>query len=188
MLTLKRFALVFIIFLLPLLAGCSSSPLSSIGSSVSSLGGWFGGEDKEYLDPEKVEPAEILYKEADRLLTAGEYRDAAKKFQDVDRLHPYSPFARRSIVMAAYSNYKDGKYNEAISGGRRYATLHPGTKESALAQHVIAMSYYDQISDPKRDQKRTKSAQFIIDSIANLRVIFAMIKLIMMRNLNRKTL
>lgn len=158
MLTLKRLALVLSLMFVPFLAGCSSSPISDIGSSVSSLGGWFGGENKEFLDPEKVEPAEKLYEEADQLLTAGSYDTAAKKFEDVDRLHPYSPLARRSIVMAAYANYKGGKYPQAIAGGRRYATLHPGTKEAALAQHVIAMSYFDQIADPKRDQKRTKKA------------------------------
>lgn len=147
------------------LGGCSSSPLSSIGSSVTALGGWFGGEDKEFLDPENVKPAAKLYKEADRLLSNENYEEAAKKFEDVDRLHPYSRLARRAIVMAAYSNYKAGKYTEAISGGKRYATLHPGTKESALAHHVIAMSYYDQIQDPKHDQKRTKNALVALETL-----------------------
>lgn len=164
MLALKRLALVFLL-VVPFLGGCASSSFSDIGSSVSSLGGWFGGNDKEYLDPEKVEPAEKLYREADQLLTTGYYEDAAKKFEDVDRLHPYSPYARRSIVMAAYANYKQGNYDAAISGGRRYSALHPGTKEAALAQHVVAMSYYDQIADPKRDQKRTKKALASLETL-----------------------
>lgn len=163
--TLKHIALVIVVTVSAGLSGCSSSPLSSIGSSVGSLGGWFGGNDKEFLDAENVEPAEQLYKKADTALGAGQYDDAAKTFEDVDRLHPYSPLARRSIVMAAFANYKAGKYPEAISGGQRYVTLHPGTKESALAQHVIAMSYYDQIADPKRDQERTKKA---LDSLETL--------------------
>ena len=155
----KHGAFVSVIFLMTsLMGGCSSPSFSDIGSSVTSLGGWFGGETKEYLDPEQVEPAGKLYSEADQLLNGGKYSAAAKKFEDVDRLHPYSPYARRSIVMAAYANYKNGKYTEAIAGGKRYSTLHPGTKEAALAQHVVAMSYYDQIADPKRDQKRTKKA------------------------------
>ncbi len=158
MLNFKHFALVFLLMTLPVMGGCSSYSFSDVGSSVGSLGSWFGGDNKEFLDPEKVEPADKLYKEANRLLDTKYYADAAKKFEDVDRLHPYSPLARRSIVMAAYGNYKAGKYTEAIAGGRRYATLHPGTKEAALAHHVIAMSYYDQIADPKRDQKRTKKA------------------------------
>ena len=147
------------------LTGCSSSPISSIGSTMSSVGGWFGGDNKEFLDPENVEPATILYAEADKLLETEYYEDAAKKFEDVDRLHPYSPYARRAIVMAAYSNYKGGKYTEAIAGGRRYATLHPGTKEAALAHHVIAMSYYDQIQDHQRDQKRTRNALVALETL-----------------------
>lgn len=157
---LKRTALVLAVAMTPLVAGCSSSL-----PTVSSLGGWFGNETKEFKDPESIEAAEKLYKDADGLLTSGYYEDSAKKFEDVDRLHPYSPYARRAIVMAAYANYKGGKYTEAIAGGKRYSTLHPGTKEAALAQHVIAMSYYDQIADPKRDQKRTKRA---LDSLQTL--------------------
>lgn len=161
----NKAAVFLLVAALPFVGGCSSS-FSSLGSSVSNLGGWFGqGENKEFEDPESVEAAEKLYKDADQLMATGYYEDAAKKFQDVDRLHPYSPFARRAIVMAAYSNYKGGKYNEAISGGKRYATLHPGTKEAALAQHVIAMSYYDQIADPKRDQKRTKDALKALETL-----------------------
>lgn len=161
----NKAAVFLLVAALPFVGGCSSS-FSSLGSSVSNLGGWFGqGENKEFQDPESVEAAEKLYKDADQLMATGYYEDAAKKFQDVDRLHPYSPYARRAIVMAAYSNYKGGKYNEAISGGKRYATLHPGTKEAALAQHVIAMSYYDQIADPKRDQKRTKDALKALETL-----------------------
>lgn len=165
MLTLKRAAFVLLILTTAGVGGCSSSPLSGIGSSVSNLGGWFGGEKKEFLDAEKVEPAEKLYNEADQLLTSGKYTTAAGKFEDVDRLHPYSPLARRSIVLAAYANYKAFKYTEAIAGGKRYVALHPGTKESALAHHVIAMSYYDQIADPKRDQKRTKEALVALETL-----------------------
>src|SRR5690606_32281309 len=57
-----------------------------------------------------------------------------------------------SIVMAAYAYYKAGKYDEAVSAADRYLTLHPGTQESDLAQNIIAMSYYERVLDPKRDQ------------------------------------
>lgn len=158
-----RIALIFALALN--LAACSTSPMETLGSTVSSVGGWFGGENKEFLDPESVEPATKLYAEADKLLTNEYYEDAAKKFEDVDRLHPYSPYARRAIVMAAYANYKGGKYTEAIAGGRRYATLHPGTKEAALAHHVIAMAHYDQIQDHQRDQKRTREALVALETL-----------------------
>ena len=88
----------------------------------------------------------------------GSYNDAAKKFEDLDRDHPYAPEARRAIVMAAYAYYKAGKYPEAIASAKRYTTLHPGTKDAALAHHIIASANFDEIKDPARDQTATRKA------------------------------
>ena len=120
----------------------------------STFGGWFSTAKKE----ENPDPPEKIYADADALLTKKKYEDAAAKFEDVDRHHPYAPQARRAIVMQAYAFYKAGKYPEAIAAGRRYTTMHPGTKEAALAQHIIASSYFDDISDAGRDQSTTKKA------------------------------
>lgn len=99
-----------------------------------------------------------MYARADILLQKGAYSDAAKRFEDVDRNHPYSPEARRAIVMAAYAYYKGGKYQEAIASAQRYTTLHPGTKDAALAHHIIATAHFDDIKDPARDQTATRKA------------------------------
>jgi len=112
----------------------------------------------EKPDPHAGKSPEQLYSEADALLGAGKYSDAAKMFEIVDRDHPYSPLARRAIVMSAYAYYKAGMHPEAVTAAKRYTTLHPGTKEAALAQHVIASSNFDRITDPSRDQARTKEA------------------------------
>ena len=87
-------------------------------------------------------------------MTKGKFDDAAKKFEDVDRDHPYSPEARRAIVMAAYAYYKAGKYPEAIASAERYTTLHPGTKEAPLAHHIIASANFDEIKDPTATRRR----------------------------------
>jgi outer membrane protein assembly factor BamD len=130
-------------------------PLQGCASSIgSSFGGWFSTAKKE----ENPDPPEKIYADADTLMTKGKYSDAAAKFEDVDRHHPYAPQARRALVMQAYSLYKEGKYQDAIVAARRYTTMHPGTKEAALAQHIIASSYFDEISDPARDQTSTKKA------------------------------
>ena len=99
-----------------------------------------------------------LYTEADTLLGSRNFQQAAKKFENVDRLHPYSPLARKSIVMSAYAYYKHGEYVKAAKAALRYIKLHPGTKEAAFAQHIIAMSHYEQVRDPKRDQSRSIKA------------------------------
>lgn len=126
------------------LAGGALSGCASTGSDATAA-----------LNPD---PPGKMFATADRLMASGNYEGAAKKFENLDRDHPYAPEARRAIVMAAYAYYKDYKYPEAIAAARRYTTLHPGTKEAALAHHIIASSYFDQIKDPARDQTSTRKA------------------------------
>lgn len=123
---------------LTVLAGCASS------SDLSKA-----------LNPD---PPAKMYADADALMSAGKFDDAAKKFEDLDRDHPYSSEARRAIVMAAYAYYKAGKLPEAIASAERYTTLHPGTKEAALAHHIIASAHFDEIKTPNRDQSETRKA------------------------------
>lgn len=121
-----------------LLAACSSSKSA-----------------EKLLNPD---PADKMYLIADSLLTKGRYDDAAQKFEELDRDHPYSQEARRAIVMAAYAYYKGSKFPEAIATAKRYTTMHPGTKEAPFAHHIIASSYFDDINGPNRDQGNTRKA------------------------------
>ncbi len=133
-----KLSLIIAVIFAAMLSGCASrADKSDVGSG---------------------DPPEVIYAEADKLMDKKDFSEAAKKFEEVDRDHPYSPFARRAIAMSAFSYYKAGMYPEAIQAAKRYATLHPGTKESALAQHIIASSQYDRITDPSRDQGRTREA------------------------------
>jgi outer membrane protein assembly factor BamD len=104
------------------------------------------------------DPPAKMFADADAMLNRGSYSDAAKKFEDLDRDHPYAPEARRAMVMAAYAYYKAGKYPEAVVAGRRYTTMHPGTKDAALAHHIIASANFDEIREPHRDQTATRKA------------------------------
>jgi outer membrane protein assembly factor BamD len=122
-----------------LVAGCASS----------------NNDAAKALNPD---PPAKMYAFAEGLLNNGSYTDAAKKFEDLDRDHPYAPEARRAIVMAAYAYYKAAKYPEAIASAKRYTTLHPGTKDAALAHHIIASANFDDIKDPARDQSATRRA------------------------------
>ena len=104
------------------------------------------------------DPPDKMYTSADQALQKGNWSSAARRFEDLDRDHPYAPEARRAIVMSAYAYYKAGKYTEAIATAQRYTTLHPGTKEAALAHHIIASAHFDEIKDPQRDQTATRKA------------------------------
>jgi outer membrane protein assembly factor BamD len=99
-----------------------------------------------------------MYADADALMTKGKYEDAAKKFEDLDRSHPYSPEARRAIVLSAFAYYKAGKAPEAIASAERYTVMHPGTKDAPLAHHIIASAYFDDMKGPNRDQTPTRKA------------------------------
>ncbi|HPG88223.1 MAG TPA: outer membrane protein assembly factor BamD [Hyphomicrobium sp.] len=104
------------------------------------------------------DPPSKMFADGDALMSRGKYEDAAAKFESLDREHPYSPEARRAIVMAAYAYYRGGKTPEAIASAERYVALHPGTKEAPLAHHIIASSYFDDIRGANRDQTATRKA------------------------------
>jgi outer membrane protein assembly factor BamD len=99
-----------------------------------------------------------LYTAAKRTMDGGDYQQAAKLFDEVERQHPYSVWARRAQLMSAFNYYLAEKYTDAINSARRFVTIHPGNAEAPYAQYLIAMSYYQQIADVTRDQSTTQSA------------------------------
>src|SRR5688500_10577237 len=99
-----------------------------------------------------------LYARAKRKMDQGVYEDSAKLFDEVERQHPYSVWARRAQLMSAFSYYLARKYPEAISSARRFLTIHPGNKEAPYAHYLVAMSFYQQIEDVTRDQRITQQA------------------------------
>ncbi|MFZ3354152.1 MAG: outer membrane protein assembly factor BamD [Xanthobacteraceae bacterium] len=113
-------------------------------------------KDEDYV-PDT--PADRLYNEGLFLLNdKQDYKEAAKKFDQVDRENPYSDWARKALLMQAYSNYQAGQYDDCINAAKRYVTLHPASADAAYAQYLIASSYYDQILDVSRDQERADKA------------------------------
>ena len=99
-----------------------------------------------------------LYAAAKRTMDQRDYEQAAKLFDEVERQHPYSVWARRAQVMSAFNYYLAEKYPDAISSAQRFLTIHPGNTEAPYAHYLIAMSYYQQIADVTRDQAITQQA------------------------------
>lgn len=126
----------------------------AMGAALA-LAGCASSADTSILN---ADPPEKMYADADSLMSRGKFEDAARKFEDLDRSHPYSPEARRAIVLAAYAYYKAGKTPEAIASAERYTVMHPGTKDAPLAHHIIASSYFDDIKLANRDQGATRKA------------------------------
>ncbi len=110
-------------------------------------------------EPEYVErPVSSIYNEAMDLLQNTQYRDAAQQFDEVERQHPYSVWATKAQLMAAYSYYQSNRYDDAIIALDRFTQLHPANRDVAYAYYLKALSYYEQISDVARDQKMTDLA------------------------------
>jgi len=104
-------------------------------------------------------PADKLYNQGLFLLNnRQDYKEAAKKFDEVDRENPYSDWARKALLMSAYTYYQANEYSDCINAAKRYVALHPGSPDAAYAQYLIGSSYYDQILDITRDQERADKA------------------------------
>ena len=122
------------------------------------------GDDRE--DLAYVErPAELLYNQAAERLEARQWEDARKLFEEVERQHPFSEWARRAMLMSAFAAYSDAEYEDAISTAQRFISLHPGNESTPYAYYLIAMSYYDQIYDVGRDQATTVSAESALQQV-----------------------
>jgi outer membrane protein assembly factor BamD len=112
------------------------------------------------------EPADKLYNEGLYLLNSKkDPKNAAKKFEEVDRQHPYSEWARKALIMSAFAYYQGNAYDDCINTARRYVTLHPGSPDAAYAQFLIGSSYFDQMPEISRDQDRTEKAMQALDEV-----------------------
>jgi outer membrane protein assembly factor BamD len=134
--------------------------------ACSTVSGWWdsilGKKDDTFVD----QPADKLYNEGLYLLNdKHESTDAAKRFEEVDRQHPYSDWARKSLLMSAYAYYEARDYDSCIGAASRYITLHPGSPDAAYAQYLIAVSNFDQIPDITRDQGRTEKAISALEEV-----------------------
>ncbi|NJM84657.1 MAG: outer membrane protein assembly factor BamD [Tabrizicola sp.] len=100
--------------------------------------------------------AEEIYKQGEfQLETARDPGDALRYFQEVERLYPYTEFAKRALIMQAYTLHKTKDYEEARAAAQRFLDFYPGDEDAAYAQYLMALSYYDQIDDVGRDQGLT---------------------------------
>lgn len=119
-----------------------------------------GGTRKE--EPEHLvfveRPVESIYNQALDELNQGNYRASALLFDEVERQHPYSTWARRAMLFSAYSYYEANKYGDAVNATDRFIALHPGNKNVAYAYYLKAICYYEQITDVGRDQDNTRLA------------------------------
>ena len=152
------------------------APLAlSLSLATSSQAGMFdfltGGSKKNTalspgLEQSDDQAIATLYNDGLAQVNKGNYKSAAKKFAEVERLHPYSKWATKSLLLQAFSYYQGNNYGDAINACQRFISLHPGHQDISYAYYLLALSQYEQISDVTRDQSQTQTALDALDEVA----------------------
>jgi len=118
-----------------------------------------GCADDNQMAAQYVErPIEQIYGDAWKQINRENWLEAGKQFDEVERQHPYSIWARRAMLMSAYSYYEGNRYQDAIDAANRFIQLHPGNKDVPYAYYLKAVCLYEQIGDVERDQQKTEDA------------------------------
>lgn len=115
-----------------------------------------GGEDP--ADQIENQEAQAIFQEAELELESDDPERAAELFNEVERLYPYSDWAKRALIMAAFAYHTDGDYENARAAAQRFIDFYPADEDAAYAQYLLALSYYDQIDLVGRDQGLTYQA------------------------------
>lgn len=139
----KALALTAVLFL----AACSST----------------GKKNKKFAYVEQ--PVEQLYTQATNRLERRRFEEAIAFFEEVERQHPYSSWARRAMLMKAFAYYQDNEYEKTVQSVDQFIALHPGNKDAAYAYYLKAMSFYEQIRDVGRDQNFTNNAVAALNDV-----------------------
>jgi len=129
--------------------------LGACASNVTPL------DERAYVE----RPVEALYNEATRAIDRNFFTEAIPLFEEVERQHPYSEWARRAMLMSAYSAYRAANYDDAIERSRRYIGLHTGTRGAGYAYYLIALSYFERIVDVGRDQNVSVAALAALEDV-----------------------
>lgn len=111
------------------------------------------------------EPVAALYNRGADYLDRRRWADALTSFQEVERQHPYSSWARRSMLMEAYAHYQANQYDQAIEDAQRFITLHPGNENAPYAYYLIAVCQFERILDVGRDQGTTERALAALNDV-----------------------
>jgi len=124
--------------------------------------GAFGGQSTDGLGmgglPIEAFSAEQIYGRGEFELDRRKYDRAAEYFGEVERLYPYSDWAKRALIMQAFAYHNDKDYENSRSSAQRYIDFYPADEDAAYAQYLLALSYYDQIDEVGRDQGLTFQA------------------------------
>lgn len=102
--------------------------------------------------------ASDIFDQAEAELADNKPQSAAKTYDEVERLYPFSQLAKRAMIMSAFASYSAGDVGSARASANRFLDLYPSDEDAPYAQYLIALTYYDNIVDVSRDQATTNAA------------------------------
>ena len=144
---------------------CGIKKVRTLGVAAAALlalggcgGGGFLGFGGGVVPDVETLSAQQIYQQGEVELANRDYDDAAQFFGEVERLYPYSEWAKRALIMQAFAYHRDRDYEASRSSAQRYIDFFPADDDAAYAQYLIALSYYDQVDDVGRDQGVTFQA------------------------------
>ena len=130
-------------------------------SGCSAFGGSRGPSETAYV----ARDVESLYSAAKARLDRGDLTVAAALFDEVERQHPFSNWARRAMLMSAFASYRANDYDQAVAAAQRFISLHPGNESTPYAYYLISLCHYEQIFDVGRDQGTTVLAEQALQQV-----------------------
>ncbi len=128
--------------------------LAVLAGGLGACGGGRAAEEAQYVE----EPVTLLYNRGAEMLDRRRWSDALSAFEEVERQHPYSSWARRAMLMEAYAHYQANQYDDSIEDAQRFISLHPGNESAAYAYYLVSICYFERILDVGRDQGTTERA------------------------------
>jgi outer membrane protein assembly factor BamD len=132
-----------------------------LAGGVTACGGVRDRSDVQYVE----EPAKLLYNRAADALDRGRYQRALTMFEEVERQHPHSSWARRAMLMESYTHYQAQAYDDSIEDAQRFISLHPGNESAPYAYYLIAICHFERIMDVGRDQGTTERALAALNDV-----------------------
>jgi outer membrane protein assembly factor BamD len=135
--------------------------LLAMAGGLAACGGVRGREEVQFVD----EPVAALYNRGIDMIERQRYPAALRSFEEVERQHPYSSWARRSMLMEAFVHYQANQYDQSIEDAQRFVSLHPGNESAPYAYYLISICYFERIVDVGRDQGVTEQALTALNDV-----------------------
>lgn len=114
-----------------------------------------------------IQPADTLYKNAMEAYEKKDYEQATEDFKILEKEYPFSKFTKDSLLKTAYAQYETNDYDDASGTLKRYMELYPGASNTDYALYLLAMCYYNQITDPSRDYSISLTTQKYLNELLN---------------------